>query len=59
MDCYLDEVDAELRHLLRMDCYLDEVQPLVHQMLAHSHRLLASLVLLAQQLLLLQRLVMP
>jgi hypothetical protein len=32
MDCYLDEVDAELRHLLylrlRKDCYLDEAQAL-------------------------------
>jgi hypothetical protein len=26
MDCFLDEVDAELRHPLKMDCYLDEAQ---------------------------------
>jgi hypothetical protein len=26
MDCCLDEVDAELRHQLKMDCYLDEAQ---------------------------------
>jgi hypothetical protein len=55
MDCYLDEVGAELRHLLKMDCYLDEVLALAHQLQVRSLQIPVVMVRVLTQLRLLLR----